>query len=232
MTARIRPARRDTFDGHDGTSDTTQPNSEVTPITSMRSSSSSRRTALPFLAGLTAFLLGSPGSILAQQQTSELPKPGPEQKKLEVWVGEWNYEGSGPDTVMGPGGSFKGKSTSRMTMGGLFLESRWADKGTYGGKVIELSGLDLMWFDAPAKGFAARSFCNDGSVASGTATVDGSTWTTLGSRTAADGQLCLTRDVSTYSADGKTRTSRFEFSTDGGQTWTLWFELTAQRTRK
>ncbi len=36
------------------------------------------------------------GAALAQQPT-ESPKPGPEHRKLQVWCGEWTYEGESHD---------------------------------------------------------------------------------------------------------------------------------------
>ena len=177
---------------------------------------------------LSSLLLMSAGAIQAQQ-TEDLPKPGPEQKKLAVWVGEWKYEGSGPDTAMGPGGKFTGKQTSRMILGGLFLEHKWGDKGNYGGKEISLQGVDLNWYDAATKTYHSQSFCNDGSVSTGVFTINGNVWSSSGTRTDAQGKICKVRDVSTFSADGKTRTGRVEFSLDDGKTWTFWFDTTMKK---
>ena len=64
-----------------------------------------------------------------QAQAAEQPKPGPEHKKMEVAVGQWNYEGSAEASPFGPAGRFKGRETARMVLGGFFLESQEQDKG-------------------------------------------------------------------------------------------------------
>jgi hypothetical protein len=44
------------------------------------------------------------------QQPSRPPKPSPEHQKLQLWFGEWAYEGESQTTFLGPGGKF----TSRI----------------------------------------------------------------------------------------------------------------------
>jgi hypothetical protein len=168
---------------------------------------------------------------LAQAQIADRPKASPEQQKLAMFAGEWSYEGTFKDTVLGPGGKFAGKDTVRFTLDGLFLESRGRDKGVYGGKEITYEGLTIRWYDAAAKVYRFQSFDNDGFVGSGTFTVAGSTWTNSGTSTSAKGQKVKNRGTSTFSADGKSQTSKSEISFDDGKTWSLLWELTAKKTK-
>ena len=60
----------------------------------------------------------------AWMHAADQPQPGPEHKRLEVWVGEWTYEGEAKETPIGPAGKFAGKLTGRMVLNGFFLEAR------------------------------------------------------------------------------------------------------------
>lgn len=166
---------------------------------------------------------------LAQAQIADRPKAAPEQQKLAIFAGEWSYEGTFKDTVLGPGGKFTGKETARLAMDGLFLESRGRDKGVYGGKEITYEGLSVRWYDAAAKVYRFQSFDNDGFVGSGTFSVAGSTWTNTGSSTSAKGEKMKNRGTSVFSADGKTYTTKSEISFDDGKTWVLLWESTSKK---
>ncbi len=157
---------------------------------------------------LSLFLLLSTSRV--QAQIADRPKAGPEQKKLEVRVGEWKYEGSMSDTPLGPGGQFAGKTTSRMVLDGLFLENQSEDKGVYGGKELVYKSKGMQWYDPGTKTYRTQYFDNDGIVSAGTLTVSGDTWSSTGSMTDSKGTVYLTRDSTTYSADGSTSTTRGE----------------------
>ena len=43
------------------------------------------------------------------QQLGQPPKPSPEHQKLQLWFGEWTYEGENQATFLGPGGKFTGR---------------------------------------------------------------------------------------------------------------------------
>ena len=74
-----------------------------------------------FILPLTLLLIAINKPLLAQ----ELPQPGPEQKLLEKFVGQWNCE------IGGPGGEKStGKSRYRMELNGLHLSQEFsADLG-------------------------------------------------------------------------------------------------------
>ncbi|MEO8427819.1 MAG: DUF1579 family protein [Verrucomicrobiota bacterium] len=184
---------------------------------------------LSFVAVSFLFLLSAP---VVRAQIQDRPKPGPEQKKLEVFVGEWKYEGSVSDTPLGPGGKFAGKQTTRMVLDGLFLEGRAEDKGIYGGKEIVYKGVFIEWFDSITKTYVTHSYDNDGFAANGVTTVSGNTWASTGTQTDRKGKIYKTKSSSTFSSDGKTVIGKNELSTDDGKTWIPLYEITLTKVSK
>lgn len=166
-------------------------------------------------------------SLLAAD--SEQPKPGPETKKLEMFVGEWKYEGLGHACPFGPAGKFSGKGTDKMILNGFFLESRWKDV-TKDGFVAE--GLVLHWYDPVARFYRESGFDFDGAATSNTLKHEGNTWTSTGTRTDKAGKVYQTKFVATFSADGRTIKSLAEYSGDEGKTWQPWYELTSKKVSK
>lgn len=187
----------------------------------------SRQLTVAFLTWL--FLL-STGSLQAQRPLP--PKPGPEHKKMEAWVGEWRYAGSTKETPAGPAGTFAGKQTCRMILNGFFLEYRWREKGQYEGKEVLAQGVDIQGFDAATKNYFDQGFENDGTVNSGILNVHGNTWTGTATRTDTQGKLYRTKFVTNFSTDGKTCTTKSEISADDGKIWMPWWELTMQQVRR
>jgi len=168
----------------------------------------------------------------ARAQAPEGAKPPSEQALLNVWVGEWTYQGTQHQTPQGPAGSFAGRQTARLILNGFVLETKWKDTGSYGGKQMTSEGLDLEWFNRPTKTFMGRTFDNDGDASSATITANGNTWTSTGTRVATDGKLFLLKFVNTFSVDGKTCSTKGELSADDGKTWMPYLDLTMKKVGK
>src|SRR5262249_17524783 len=84
-----------------------------------------------------------------QGRAEDQPQPGPEQKKLEVWVGDWTYEGSSETSPFGGTvGKFAGKETCRMILNGFVLESHWEDRSGTG---YISQGVTLRGYDSAAR---------------------------------------------------------------------------------
>ena len=171
-------------------------------------------------------------AVFVHAQVADRPKVGPEQKKLEVFVGDWTYEGSVSETPLGPGGKFAGKVTFRMILDGLFLESRAEDKGVYGGKEIVFKGLTIQWFDPVKKAYLNHSYDNDSFVNNSVMTVTGNTWNSTGAQTDSKGKTYKTKHSTTVSADGKSIIEKAEISTDDGRTWMTYWEDTMKKVGK
>ncbi len=159
-------------------------------------------------------------------RAADQPKPGPEHKKMEVFVGEWTYAGSGESSPFGPAGPFKGKDTSRMVLGGFFLESRGEDTGDSG---YVWQGVALRGYDPVKKTYFLHGFENDGIANSSSTTLSGNTWTSIGSRTDTKGKVYKTRSVETFSSDGRSFTFIAEYSQDDGNTWLPMWKGTMKR---
>lgn len=156
-------------------------------------------------------------SLLTFMAQAQQPKPGPEHKKFEVLVGEWVYEGTGEDIpFMDAAGKFKGKVTTRKVLGGFYVQSQGEDTSdnNYIYQQISLTGYDPV-----KKTYFSHAFENDGTSSISTLSVDGNTWTAMGTRTDNKGKVYKMRTVDTYSADGKTQKSVTDYSADDGKTW-------------
>jgi hypothetical protein len=184
---------------------------------------------LTFVIVSFLFVLLAP---LVRAQVADRPKVGPEQKKLEVFVGDWTYEGSVSDTPLGPGGKFAGKATFRMILDGLFLESRAEDKGVYGGKEIIFKGITIQWFDPIKMAYLSHGYDNDSFVNRSVTTVSGNIWNGTGEQTDSKGKSYKTKHSSTIAADGKSIIEKAEISTDGGKTWMPYWEDTMKKVSK
>ena len=162
-----------------------------------------------------------------QAQSADEPKPSAEQKKLEIFVGEWEYQGGGKETPLGPGGKFTGREVSKMILNGFFVESQWKDKAETG---YSAEGIVMRWYDSTTKTFRETGFENDGSASPGTSTVSGNTWTTTGTRADKQGKSYQVKFTTTFSADGKSGTTKAEYSADS-KIWMPWWDLTMKKVK-
>ncbi|MCL5745808.1 MAG: DUF1579 domain-containing protein [Acidobacteria bacterium] len=178
-------------------------------------------------------VVGVLGLALAAFQLSaraaDQPKPGPEQKKLEMFVGSWTYEGAAEATPFWPAGKYRGKMTARMVLRGFFLESRAEDKGETG---YIYQNVVLRGYDAVTKTYSTRGFENDGSGFSESMTLNGTTWTSTGTKTDNKGKVYRTRNVTTFSPDGRSFTEEGEYSADEGKTWLSSYKDTVKKVGK
>ena len=83
----------------------------------------------------------------SMQAQGPAPKPGPEYKAYEVWLGDWQYEGEAKDSPIGPGGKYSGRTTVRWVLDGWFMEFRSQERGNLG----DLEVVEFDWYDAAAK---------------------------------------------------------------------------------
>ncbi len=165
----------------------------------------------------------------AEAQTQDGPPHGPEQKKIGIFAGEWNYEGTLSETPLGPGGKFHGKTVGKLTLDGFFVESRSEDKGVYGGKERVFKGMEVLWYDPMTKTYIHQSFDNEGVVSRSVATERDNTWTETGAMTMSNGKSYKTRSSAVFSPDGRMLKMKVELLTDDGKTWISFWELTSRK---
>ncbi len=159
--------------------------------------------------------------VAAWAQTTA-PKPGPEQKKLNIWVGDWTYEGENQATPLGPAGKYVGKQTVRPILGSFFVEFRGED-GI--GSWYEVDG-----YDALNKKFFWTGFGSDGNVSAVTYTINGTTVEYSGTVRLGEKQYKI-RGTCAFAADFMSFVDKRELSIDG-QTWMPNFQSKSTKTNK
>jgi len=104
------------------------------------------------------------------QAPPEPPKPGPEHKKLEYFVGTWRVEGEVKPNDYMPAGKNVSTLTYTLGSGGFFVE--WRGEGE---KYPTTHGI--MAYDSQAKVYTEFYVNSAGLVGTATGTVNGNTWT-------------------------------------------------------
>jgi len=160
--------------------------------------------ALILISGFTAISLA--------QAPPEPPKPGPEAKKLEYFLGTWKGEAEIKANPYMPAGKSVTTSTCKLGPGGFFLECVGKGENYPTTHVI-------MAYDSHAKVYTEFYASSAGLVGGGTATVDGNTWTwTLEDKWL--GQALKGRTTVTVKSDSQS-TVKYEYLDPNGSYVTL-----------
>ena len=121
------------------------------------------------LACITTFLFAC---VALAQAPPPMPKPAPQHKRLQYYVGEWKNEGDMKNSPWGPGGKFTG--TDRNQMLGDFFLAMHSDAQTPMGPMKSVS---VMGYDPKAKLYTYDAYDNMGQHMRSTGTVAGPNWT-------------------------------------------------------
>jgi len=126
-----------------------------------------QRTAI--LAG-AAFVLAGSSAIRAQ----EAPKPGPEHKKLEYYVGKWSSESEVKANPMMPSGKYSSKDDCAWFQGGFALQCRSEGAGPMG----PMKSAYFLGYSNEDKVYTYYGVDNTGMVPTTVSkgTVQGDTW--------------------------------------------------------
>ena len=116
----------------------------------------------------TALILAT--AAMAQMQP---PKPGPEFKKLDFFVGNWTLTGDMKSGPMGPGGPITESEKCEWMEGGFYLVCHSDYKSSMGNGI----GLSVMGYSTDDKIYTYREFNSFGEFDDSKGTVDGDTWT-------------------------------------------------------
>ena len=155
---------------------------------------------------------------LGAQSTASAPKPGPEHRRLEVFVGKWNVDGQAQASPYGPAGKLTSVDTWTWMPGGFFMTHHWDSK--QGG--VEIKGMEILGYDSRSKVYTSRFYDNLGNSGPWKGTVQGNAWTWTGDTEVAGKPL--KERCTTVVATADAMTSKCEYSTDGGK-WLPNFEL-------
>jgi Protein of unknown function (DUF1579) len=110
---------------------------------------------------------------LAAVAQMEMPKPGPEHKKLDMFAGSWALDGDMKPGPMGPGGKMSEIEKCEWMQGGFFLVCHSDFKSAMG----DGTGVSLMGYSADDKAYTYREFNSWGEFDDSRGSVDGDTWT-------------------------------------------------------
>jgi len=115
------------------------------------------------------------GLILAAMATAQEapPKPGPELKKLDMFVGTWALDGTMKPGAMGPGGSMTESEKCEWMEGGFYVVCHTDYKSTMGNGV----GLSVLGYSIEDKAYTYREFNSFGEFEDSRGVLDGDTWT-------------------------------------------------------
>lgn len=169
-----------------------------------------KRIAL--VIGILALILAA---AWAQVST---PKPNPEQKQLEIWLGTWTYEGEAQQTPLGPAGKYTGKATVSPLFNGLFVEWRGEEKGTAG----EFQWSEIDGYDAVNKKFVWYSFGSEGEFNTAHYTIEANAVNYAGTTRQGDKEYKF-RGTCVFAPNRMTWTEKREVTLDG-KAWLTLFE--------
>jgi len=103
----------------------------------------------------------------------EMPKPAPELKKLDYFVGTWTSEGDTKPGPMGPGGKWTTTDRYQWMEGGFFLTGQTEYSGPEG----KSKGPFFLGYDTNDKMFTYDAFSSMGEAGHAKGNLDGDTWT-------------------------------------------------------
>ena len=86
------------------------------------------------------------------QNPPQMPKPGPEQKNIGYFAGNWKVAGDVKPGPMGPGGKFTGTEHNEWMPGGFFLVSHTQGSSAMGKE----TGLADLWIRRGEKSLYLR----------------------------------------------------------------------------
>jgi Protein of unknown function (DUF1579) len=146
-------------------------------------------------------------------QHTEMPKPGPETKKLEAFAGKWKGESTMQPGPWGPGGKMTSESDCSWYEGGFQMVCRDTASGAMG----KMKSEAVLGWNGEEKVYKYMGFDSMGMMGSATGTVSGNTWSWTG-EDKMGGKLIKSKYTITF-VSPTSQTFKWETSDDGGKTF-------------
>ena len=122
---------------------------------------------------LTLTMVSAAWLLLASAALAqEAPKPGPEHKKLDVFVGSWMIDGEVKPGSMGPGGKVTEYEKCEWMEGGFYVICHTDFKSAMGNG----TGISIMGYSSEDKAYTYREFNSWGEFTDSKGSLDGDTW--------------------------------------------------------
>lgn len=147
--------------------------------------------------------------------------PGPQQKKLGVFLGRWHTTGEVAATASTPAAKVDSIDTYEWYPGEFFLVHHADAK--VGSDTIK--SLEIIGYDPERQCYLASFFDSTGGSGVEEIRLNGDTWTWRGSNVMGAKEH---RCIAVVSDNGETVRARHEKSEDGSD-WTLWVDVTLAR---
>jgi len=94
----------------------------------------------------------------------EMPKPGPELKKLDFFVGNWMADVTMYPNEFMPGGKSQGKESMKWELDGMFVSMDYQDQPGEEKKMLAYKGKGFMTYDMQKKTYRSWWMDNWGSA--------------------------------------------------------------------
>jgi hypothetical protein len=156
------------------------------------------------------FAVGVVLATVAMAQT-ESPRPGPELKKLELFVGTWTRDGNIKPGLMGPGGSMTENEKCEWMDRGFYVVCKSEYKSSMGKGVI----LSVVGYSNEDNVYTYHEFDGSGAFADARGALDGDPWTWMG----------------VYKTGGITLKSRFTMKITSATSYDFLFEVSQDGTK-
>jgi hypothetical protein len=166
------------------------------------------------MAGFLAVVISS----AAQMQ---MPKPAPELKEYNYFVGSWKLDGDAKPGPMGPGGKMTMTEEVQWMQGNFFAVIHSSFQGAGMGQG---SGISFMGYDPDAKKYTYNEFNSFGEATKSTGTFDGKAWTWYGEDKMGKGKFVMNI------TSPKSYTFQYDMSQDGNN-WTTVMTGTATKVK-
>ena len=153
------------------------------------------------------------------------PKPAPELKNLDYFLGAWTSDGDAKPGPMGPGGKFTESGHGEWMDGGFFLVIRSDFKG---GAMGNSTGTAYMGYDPQEKVYTYDAFSSLGENIHSKGTLDGDTWNWINEFKMGPQTMKARYTMKILSPDSYT--FKFEMSPDGTK-WDVGMEGKATKVK-